>query len=132
MTAAPSPQPLSGLRVLVVEDYAELARSLRWALESFGCQVIGPFRDCESALAAIEQGEVQAAILDIKLRDRSSAPVARRLTRSGLPFVFITGYDDNSLLPESLRGYACLRKPVEPEVIFEALSAALADARDGA
>lgn len=113
--------PLQGLRVLVVEDNFVLADSMRWALGALGCVVVGPVPNAERALQLIDEVAIDAAILDIDLQGKSSAPVAERLRRSGLPFVFLTGYDSAALLPAELHDARCLSKPVDPELLAAAL-----------
>lgn len=109
-------------RVLVVEDNFVLAESMRWALEGFGCEVIGPASTSERALELLEETGATAAILDIDLKGKSSAPVAEHLVSLGLPFLFLTGYESADLLPPSLHGCRCLNKPVDPEVLATALA----------
>ena len=121
MTEPSDTPPLAGRRVLVVEDNFVLAESMRWALESLGAAVVGPAPTSRRALELLEEGGVHAAILDIDLQGKSSAPVAEHLREIGLPFLFLTGYESASLLPEDLHGVRCLSKPVDPEDLAEAL-----------
>jgi chemotaxis family two-component system sensor kinase Cph1 len=118
--------PLKGLRVLVVEDHPALAKSLHWALESFGCRVVGPAQDEPTAQRLVEREEIDAAILDIDLHGTTSADLALRLRSVSTPFVFITGGDEAELLPVELRAACCLRKPVDPELLAETLLAEMA------
>ena len=48
---------LAGLRVLVVEDEPLIAMDVERLLREFGCDVIGPFRDPEGAVAASQNRE---------------------------------------------------------------------------
>lgn len=113
--------PLAGLRLLVVEDNFVLAESLKWALEGLGCQVIGPAPNSEKALELIDAGEVDAAILDIDLQGKTSAPVAMRMQADGRPFLFTTGYEDTSRLPDEFRGSFCLDKPIDIDLLTRKL-----------
>jgi hypothetical protein len=63
-------------------------------------------------------GHLDAAVLDIKLRDGVVYPVAEALQARSVPFVFTTGYGEHAIpdrykdvaLPEALRfGPACTR-----------------------
>ncbi len=114
---------LRGLCVLLVEDNYVLAQSMKWALESLGCEVMGPAPSSNQALELLADGLPDAAILDIDLRGESSAPVAEYLQNVGLPFLFLTGYESAAVLPDSLHGRACLNKPVDPDVLAIALAA---------
>jgi CheY-like chemotaxis protein len=114
---------LRGLRVLVVEDNFVLAESMKWALEGLGCEVVGPAPTSARALELLAEADVHAAILDIDLQGKSSTPVAEHLIEAGLPFLFLTGYGNATLLPEALHERRCLNKPVDPEVLASALAA---------
>lgn len=121
-------EALRGLRVLVVEDNYVLAESMRWALEGFGCDVVGPVPSSERALDLLADLVVDAAILDIDLQGKSSAPVAEHLLEAGLPFLFLTGFESTAQLPESLHERPCLNKPVDPDVLANALAAEVCQA----
>ena len=43
------------------------------------------------AMAALTDGKVMAAILDVRLGCETVAPVARELTKKGISFVFYSG-----------------------------------------
>jgi hypothetical protein len=77
--------------------------------------------DIERALAASADGRVDVAILDIDLRGTSVDPLARHLQERGIAFVFLSGFGDDTLLPEDLRSRPRLDKPVEPECLIEAM-----------
>ena len=114
--------PLAGRRVLVVEDNFVLAESMRFALEGLGCVLVGPAPNCERALALIEGEDPECAVLDIDLQGKSSAPIAERLVERGTPFVFLTGYEDASLLPEVFHSWTRLSKPVDPDELVRILA----------
>lgn len=113
-------------RILVVEDNFVLAESMRFSLEELGCTVVGPAPTAARALELLALGPVDAAVLDIDLRGRSSAPVAEELARRGTPFVFLTGYESAALLPEAFHSWTRLSKPVDPEELARTLGAELA------
>ena len=119
------PSPLAGRRVLVVEDNFALAESMRFALEGLGCTVVGPAPTCERALDLIDSQGPECAVLDIDLQGKSSGPVAERLVEDGTPFVFLTGYEDASLLPEAFHAWTRLSKPVDPDELARILAAKL-------
>ena len=113
--------PLQHLRILVVEDNYVLAESMRWALEGLGCEVVGPAPSSSKAFELIEADMVDAAILDIDLQGKSSAPVAQRLRDKGRPFLFLTGYESAAVLPSEFHDVRCLNKPVDPEALAATL-----------
>jgi DNA-binding response OmpR family regulator len=90
---------LRGLRILVVEDEALVSMLVEEELLDAGALVIGPACSLDEALqmteAAVADGGLSAAVLDINLAGQAVWPVADRLAALGVPFVFSTGYDDN-------------------------------------
>ena len=87
-----SPQsPLNGMRLLLVEDYFPLAANLADIAAPSGADVIGPVATVADALQLIEQvPELDAAVLDINLREETSYPVADALRARNVPFFFST------------------------------------------
>ena len=69
----------------------------------------------------IDQNPVDAAILDINLGNETSFPVAHALQERGIPFVFITGYDDMILDDKLLEGHPLFRKPIRMDTLCEAV-----------
>ena len=110
-----------GLRVLVVEDDFLVARSLEILLAGLGCDVVGPASTAEEACELIKARPIDGALLDIALSPGTSAPVARALLYRDRPFVFVTGYADIGMLPDDLRGYRVLHKPVDRETLASAV-----------
>jgi DNA-binding response OmpR family regulator len=84
---------LDGLRILVVEDDAPIALMLEDLLMQSGAVVLGPITTAAQAMTYIEQNSLDCAILDCKLADGSSLPVADALVKRDVPFVFASGYD---------------------------------------
>ena len=112
----PQPKTPPGLvravrRILVVEDDQLLALQMQAILRSLGFEVLGPAGSLETGLRLAEAGEVDAAVLDVRLdQGQRVFPVAQTLQRRSIPFSFMTGYAD----PELDRFQApVLRKPVE-------------------
>jgi CheY-like chemotaxis protein len=89
--------PLEGYRILVVEDEAAIAIMIQQILSEAGAIIAGPAATVAEALALIEAAPVDGAILDYKLPDGSSLPVADALSARRVPFVFASGYDPHSI-----------------------------------
>ncbi len=112
---------LSGLHILLAEDDFMIARSLRRVLEMWGATIVGPVATLASALTLVQEGErIDAAILDINLRQKMVFPVADALIARKVRFAFTTGYD-TSIVPDRYREIPVLQKPFEPEDIVKAL-----------
>jgi CheY-like chemotaxis protein len=117
--------PLSGRRVLVVEDEMLVAWLLEDMLADFGCGVVGPAARVSQALAMIDAEAFDAAVLDINLNGETSYPVADALTARGVPFVFSTGYNKDSL-PKAYRSFPMLQKPFRQAELGDTLVKLLA------
>ena len=104
---------LAGRRVLVVEDEYFLADDMVRAIEMLGAKIVGPTPTKDGALALLASGkEIDAAVLDINLHGETVYPVADALAKRGIPFVFITGYDQGVIPPE-FDDVKRLEKPVQ-------------------
>lgn len=114
---------LTGIRVLFVEDESLVAMLGEDVLSDAGCEVTVAMRLSE-ALRAVEEIEVDVAILDVNLGNETSYPVAARLIERRVPVVFATGYAAAGLA----NGYAshpCVQKPYDPGQLLAAARAAL-------
>jgi PAS domain S-box-containing protein len=114
--AARTPTMVKGHRVMLVEDEALVAMMMRDSLVELGFSVLGPFSRAAEALACAAGDALDAAILDINLGGEPVYPVAERLARRGVPFVFITGYGSESIDPRFAH-VPVLQKPIEREVL---------------
>jgi CheY-like chemotaxis protein len=113
--------PLSGRRVLVIEDEMMVAMLLKDFLANLGCTVVGSAVRVEQALAMIEAaGALDAAVLDINLNGQKSYPVADALAARSVPFVFATGYGLDSLI-NGYRRVPLLQKPFKLSKLSDAL-----------
>lgn len=121
MAAQPN---LAGTRVLVAEDQAGLARMLAVMLRQFGCEVLGPLATVREAEQSLRSNAPDVCLLDVRLRDGDSFPLARQLLEQGIPFVFSTGFD-NDRIEADLQEVTLLVKPYTQEAVGEALLEAL-------
>lgn len=106
-----SDAPLAGISVLIVEDDYYLASDEKAALESAGAQVIGPCRDANEAAGFAASKRVDCAVVDVNLGEGPSFAFARTLQQRGVPFVFVTGYDQ-AVIPPELAPAPRLEKPI--------------------
>ena len=108
-------------RVLVVDDNFAVAESLKIFLDSSGFTVMAVVGSLGGAHAAVTAGGFDVAVLDIRLGSDVVTPAAERLAELGVPIVFLSGYADTDILPESLRGYPRLGKPFDPVALVAAI-----------
>lgn len=110
---------LRGRRILVVEDEGMVFLMLQSLLTAAGCTVIGPAASTAKALALLEQEDVHCAVLDIKLAEGISVPVAEALAARGIPFVVATGYD---AIPAAYDGAPVLNKLFMADEVVDAIA----------
>lgn len=114
--APPTPRTarLPAHRVMVVEDEALVALVLADQLAELGLSVVGPCSSVAEAKAVADEGDFEAAILDVNLGGELVYPVADLLSARGIPFVFVTGYGRESI-DRRFADIPVLEKPVERE-----------------
>lgn len=113
---------LDGRTVLLVEDDSMVSMLSEDVLSDAGCHVMLAMR-LEAALALARDDRISMAVLDINLGgEETSYPVADLLARRRIPFVFVTGYDADSV-DRRFAGYAKLQKPYDPAALVEAVAA---------
>jgi DNA-binding response OmpR family regulator len=111
---------LARRRILVVEDEAVVSLMIEDLLAAAGATVVGATADAAAALALIEGESIDCAILDYKLPDGTSLPVADELMSCGVPFLFASGYDSAALDPR-YADVPRLEKVYTPEELLQAI-----------
>jgi CheY-like chemotaxis protein len=112
--------------ILIVEDEPLIAMMLEDFLESLGHDVVGSVDTVEDALARVDQGGFEVAIVDVQLKEGKTIwPVADRLVQQGIPFVLATGGLIEPPPPEHADA-PVLNKPYTIDAIEPALERALA------
>jgi PAS domain S-box-containing protein len=106
----------AGQRILVIEDEALVAMMIQDLLTECGHSIIGPITRLSEALEAAQGSDYDAAILDINLDGGMAYPVADILTARGVPFVFVTGYEAETV-DERFGGVPVLKKPIERQIL---------------
>jgi len=111
---------LKGARILVVED--EWLASILFAelLTEFGCEVVGPASSVAEAVVLASAEAIDAALLDLNVKDEVVYPVARTLADRSIPFVFLTGYAA-AVVTDTYRERPALQKPVTAEKLSKIL-----------
>jgi DNA-binding response OmpR family regulator len=99
-------------RILVAEDSVYLADMIVTFLKETGWEAVGPVPSLDAALRLAREQRLDAAILDVRLRDADIYPVASLLASRGVPFMFLTGVDEDSV-PAEFSAAPCVRKPFE-------------------
>ena len=113
---------LHGARILVVEDDFLISTELDMILADAGATVVGPCRTLAQAERVIEGNQISAAILDFRLGNATTLPVAAQLHHHGIPFVFFTGQTNSSQIESACPGAKVISKPFQRRTIVAALA----------
>jgi PAS domain S-box-containing protein len=103
---------LSGMRLLVVEDELLVSMLIEEILRDLGAAVAGPYGRLVDGLAAAKAERFDGAILDLNLAGESADPLADLLLARGVPFVFMTGYQRESI-DRRYANVPVLQKPID-------------------
>ncbi len=128
---APPHRVLEGCDLLLVEDSLIIALDAEDIATRLGAKSISTAATVDSALDAIDALKPAVAILDINLGDRNSFAIAARLTALGVPFLFATGYGEQSQLPMEHRARPVVQKPYTLENVARALGELLGPSTAG-
>ena len=118
--------PLTGLRLLIVEDEAMVAMMVEDMLADLGCVVVDVAGTLSRGLALVADRALalDGAILDVNLGGDKVYPVAAALTARGIPFIFATGYGIAGIA-EDFSHVPALAKPYESRALAKVLMDAL-------
>mgnify|MGYP005814402155 CR=1 FL=1 len=137
-SAAPAPAPAASagdskgidrsLRILLVEDELFVGLQAKTELENAGHEVVALATNLKEGIGLAESLEFDLALLDIRLGDEVSVPIAEKLCERKLPFAFVTGIEDEAVLPPHVRSAPRFGKPYEISSILDALAGLTANA----
>lgn len=119
----------TSLRVLIVEDDALVSAEIAGVLREIGHTIAGTAVDGDGAMRIIAAGEVDLALMDIRIPGRNGLMVAREmLERHGVPSVMVTAYSDRECVEEAMQAGAMgyVVKPAGPDQLRVAIDMAKA------
>lgn len=99
-----------GLRVLLVEDEPLIAIDGDDTLRAMGVDDVVCVRSVTEGMIALDAKTFHAALLDLRLGQESSIPLAQRLAAMNIPFGFLTGFQDHAI-PQEFRDRPVVVKP---------------------
>jgi CheY-like chemotaxis protein len=114
----PASAELTGLHVLVVEDDPIIALDVKATLESAGATVIGTAYRVAQAVALLD-AEFDVAVLDFRLEAETAKPIADKLLRRGVPFLFYTSSRGHPQM--AFPGVPIIEKPAYPDALVAAV-----------
>jgi FixJ family two-component response regulator len=114
--------------ICVVDDDAAVRHAMVNLLEAGGYQPLG-FDSGEAFLSWPRLADVDLAVFDVKLRGMNGFALQERFAALGLniPLLFISGHSDHDMEQRAIRvgAFALLRKPVDPDLLFDHIERAL-------
>lgn len=121
---------LRGRCILVIEDEYFLADDICSALKELGAEIVGPAGDIGDAVVLVNSGQrIDAAVLDVNLKNESTLPIADGLRTRSIPFVFTTGYD-RSVIDSRFEDIELFEKPINIMTMARSLARLLGEDRN--
>jgi CheY-like chemotaxis protein len=112
-------------KILVVDDEPLIAMMIADWLAEQGLETMGPAHSVSQALALLEQGAADAAILDVSLGDGDCYDIAEALSAKGIPFAFATGHGAEAMA-RRFADVVTVSKPFDFEVVRSVVAKLLA------
>jgi DNA-binding response OmpR family regulator len=112
--------PLSGLRILVLEDEALIALDVEQLCRDHGAgevAIAGNLREAREISAPFD-----AAIIDVMIGGEPTFDFARSLEAAGVPFVFASGYDKLDEIFVDFPDVTLVSKPYAGADLIEAVT----------
>lgn len=117
------------VRILLVEDEFITLDALRDNLEEIGYAISGDAMSADEAIAILDRGDTDIAILDIQLKGvLSGIWLAERIRdQYHIPFIFLTAYSDQATIraAAATEPSAYLVKPFSPADLYASIELAL-------
>ncbi|MET0544728.1 MAG: HWE histidine kinase domain-containing protein [Caulobacterales bacterium] len=123
--AAAAGDTLQGRKVLLLEDQLVIAIDIETMLSDLGAAHIDTAATAAEALRIIAASRPDVCVLDINLGAGTSFAVADELKKRAIPFVFATGYGDQTSVLSEAENVPVVRKPYTIDALADALKQAL-------
>jgi CheY-like chemotaxis protein len=114
--------PWHGAKILVAEDNHLQAEVVSNFLRDCGLEPVGPAGRLEEACELAQGRPLDGALLDVKLGENLCFPVCTILAARRIPFIFLTGYRQSSLIPPELYAVPLVCKPFSEDDLGAALA----------
>ena len=111
-----------GGKILVVEDSYLLAELISSCLRDWGLETLGPTGRLGEACKLAREHAMAGAVQDVKFGDGLCFPICTILKSRKIPFVFMTGYRDRSLIPLEFRAAPVVWKPFDEDELRAAVA----------
>ena len=122
----PLTQPLAGKRCLVLDDDLLIALDIEQILQGAGASEVTCVATLADALAAVrDEPPFAVAVIDIDLGAEDSMMIAAALHERGVPFVFLTGLNDDDPRARKYPQAPVVDKPYQVDQLLAALDRAI-------
>lgn len=119
-------------KILIVEDEAIAALSLRELLEYWKYETCEPAASGQEAIGKAESERPDIVLMDIRLKGEMDGVKAAReiITRFGVPVIFMSGFSDDEIHgKEGLEHAAFLIKPINLDDLRKAIESITGERR---
>ena len=116
------------LRILIADDESIIRLDLKKILESMGHKVVAEASDGKSAVEQARRGELDLAILDIKMPEMDGLDAAKILTQEKIcPVLLLTAYSQQDLIDRAKEAgvFGYLVKPFKEADLLPAIEIAI-------
>ena len=126
-SAAVAAEPGRPLRILVVDDHAEVRGTTVGMLQELGHEVAEAPQGSKALAMLGNGGDCDLLITDYAMPNLSGTELIReaRKMKPGLPSMIITGYADNDALAERFKDVTILSKPFSLEKLSESIGSVM-------
>lgn len=107
--------------VLITEDNVIIALSAEDAVLQLGARSAYVCSTVAEAQDVLAERDVAFAMLDVKLGNETSAPLAATLAERGIPFAFTTGYGDHNPVTSAHPDAPLIHKPYDARSVRRAV-----------
>ncbi|HET6454627.1 MAG TPA: response regulator [Armatimonadota bacterium] len=116
------------LRILIADDESIIRLDLKKILESMGHKVVAEASDGKAAVEQAHKGELDLAILDIKMPEMDGLDAAKILTQEKIcPVLLLTAYSQQDLIDRAKEAgvFGYLVKPFKEADLLPAIEIAI-------
>jgi len=116
------------LRILIADDESIIRLDLKKILESMGHKVVAEASDGKAAVELARKGELDLAILDIKMPEMDGLDAAKILTQEQIcPVLLLTAYSQQDLIDRAKEAgvFGYLVKPFKEADLLPAIEIAI-------
>jgi DNA-binding response OmpR family regulator len=107
---------LAGQTILIVEEEPVIALDVRMALEGAGATAVRA--TAHDAVTAIEERTFAAAVLDLRPGSNDHRPIARKLRKRSVPFLFYSTHEPEVVT--TVRGAPVILKSAPSDDVVKA------------